>query len=92
MVLKNRVHRLSESTNVLLQALYECWPTRHATYEDVLSEVLRFYLSHQRGLTKEVRDWLAANGYPELASQDFARSSRYDLPPEQREPRQSPDH
>ncbi len=79
----NRVIRLSDRTDHLLEALYEAWPERHATYEDVMAEILRFYLAHQRGVTRDVRAWLKDH-YPELAELDFSRPSRYDLPPEQR--------
>lgn len=80
----NRVYRLKDATSLYLEALRDVFPVSHATYEDVMAEILRFYLSHQRGVTEDVRDWLRRNGYPELAETDFSRPSRYDVPPEQR--------
>lgn len=80
----NRVYRLSDATTLYLEALREVFPRSHATYEDVLAELVRFYLSHQRAVTADVRDFLRRQGYADLAETDFSRPSRYDVPPEQR--------
>ncbi len=78
-----RAHRLSDTTSLLIDALREVFP-HHATYEDVLAELVRFYLARQKRMARDVLVYLQEHGHPEMASMDFSRPNRYDLPPEQR--------
>ncbi len=76
MVLKNRVHRLSDDVNVLLQALYETWPTPHATYDDVIGDLIRSKLARDRGRKRDVILWLSSRGYADLLKREFGDLGR----------------
>lgn len=54
-------YRLADETAILLRAIKESRPREFLTYEELIAELVRFYLAHQRTLSAEVTRWMAAH-------------------------------